>query len=79
VEIFANSSITGELKFVGTNDVGPKITVNLYNVSFTPSGDLSMISDEFNSMEVTADVLAATSGPNSGKFGIAQFTNATVS
>lgn len=63
VEIFANSSITGQLRFVGTNDVGPKITVDLYNVSFTPTGDLGMISDEFNSMEVTADVLAATATP----------------
>lgn len=58
LEIFANSSITGALRFVGTNDVGPKITVDLYNVSFTPSGDLGMISEEFNSMEVTGDVLA---------------------
>jgi hypothetical protein len=78
VEIFANSSITGALRFVGTNDVGPKITVDLYNVSFTPTGDLGMISDEFNDMEVTADVLAATSGPNSGKFGLAKFTNMVV-
>lgn len=75
VEIFANSSITGELKFVGTNDVGPQITVNLFYVSFTPSGDLSMISTEFNKMEVVADVLVAPSGPNAGKFGLAKFTN----
>lgn len=79
VQIFANSSVTGQLRFVGTNDVGPKITVDLYNVSFTPSGDLSMISDEFNQMEVEADVLAATSGPNSGEFGLAKFTNVAAS
>lgn len=78
VEIFGASSISGHLRFVGTNDVGPKITVDLYNVSFNPDGDLNMISDEFNGMEVTADVLAATSGENEGKFGIAQFTNTTV-
>lgn len=60
VEIFANSAITGALRFVGTNDVGPQITIDLYNVSFQPSGDLKMISDEFNDMEVTCDVLAAT-------------------
>lgn len=59
VEIFANSAITGALRFTGTNDVGPQITVDLYNVSFQPSGDLTMISDEFNNMEVTCDVLAA--------------------
>lgn len=75
VEVFGNSSITGALKFVGTNDVGPKITLDLYNVNFTPSGDVSMISDGFNSMEVTAEVLAAVSGPNVGKFGLAKFTN----
>lgn len=58
VEIFGASAITGELKFVGTNDQGPQVTLDLYNVSFTPSGDLGFISDEFNQMEVTADVLA---------------------
>jgi hypothetical protein len=78
VEIFANSSISGHLRFTGTNDVGPKITVDLYNVSFQPTGDLGFISDEFNEMEVTGDVLAATSGEFEGKFGVAQFTNMTV-
>lgn len=77
VNIFDSTQVTGELKFVGTNDVGPKITVDLYNVSFTPSGDLEMISDEFNNMEVTADMLVAESGPNVGKFGLAKFTNVT--
>jgi hypothetical protein len=75
VEIFGQSSVTGELQFVGTNDVGPQCTVNLYNVSFTPSGDFSVISDEFNNMEATADVLVATSGTNVGKFGKVKFTN----
>jgi hypothetical protein len=37
-----------------------------------------MISDEFNNMEVTADVLAAPSGTNAGKFGLAKFTNMNV-
>lgn len=59
VEIFGAGQITGALRFVGTNDIGPKVTVDLYNVSFSPTGDLKMISDEFNSMEVIADVLAA--------------------
>lgn len=78
VEIFSASEIVGALRCVGTNEVGPKITIDLYNVSFTPDGDLEMISDEWNNMEVTADVLAATSGPNSGKFGLAKFTNMTL-
>lgn len=60
VEIFGASAVTGHLRFTGTNDVGPKITADFYNVSFTPSGDLGFISDEFNNMEVTGDVLADT-------------------
>lgn len=79
VEIFgAEGAITGHLRFTGTNDVGPKITVDLYNVQFAPDGDLEMISDEFNAMEVTADVLVAPAGnPNAGKFGVAKWTNVT--
>jgi hypothetical protein len=34
-----------------------------------------MISDEFNNMEVTADMLVAESGGNAGKFGQAKFIN----
>lgn len=79
VEIFANSGVTGRLRFTGTNDVGPKITADLYHVSFTPTGDLGMISDEFNSMEITADVLVAPSDSDfAGKFGVAKFTNTSV-
>ena len=77
VEIFASTSVNGALRFVGTNDIGPKITVDLHNVSFTPTGDLEMISDEWNNMEVTGDVLVGTEAPNVGKFGLAKFTNVT--
>jgi hypothetical protein len=79
VEIFgATEAISGHLRFTGTNDVGPKITIDLYNVQFAPDGDLEMISDEFNAMEVTADVLVAPTGSAFvGKFGVAKFTNVT--
>lgn len=59
VEIFGTSQVRGKLKFVGTNDVGPKITFELWNVNFVPTGDLEMISDEWNNMEVTGEVLSA--------------------
>lgn len=75
VEIFSESEITGELKFVGTNDIGPKITVSLYRISITPGGDINLISDEWNNMELTCDMLAATDGANAGKFGLAQWTD----
>jgi hypothetical protein len=79
VEIFGSTQIKGKLKFVGTNDVGPKITMILDNVSWTPSGDLQMISDEWNNMEVLGAILPAESGPRVGKFGTIQITNSTPS
>ena len=79
IEIFGTTSVTGALRFVGTNDYGPKMTIDLWNVSFNPTGDLEMISDEWNGMEVTADVLVAADGPNVGKFGLVKITNSTPS
>lgn len=76
VEIFSENAVTGALRFVGTNEVGPKITIDLWNVSITPDGDFNLISDEWNNIEVTGEVLAAPTGdPNAGKFGIAKWTN----
>lgn len=75
VDIFTQNAVSGALRFVGTNDVGPKVTMDLYNVSFKPDGDLDFISDEWNEMEATADVLQASGGANDGKFGLIQITN----
>jgi hypothetical protein len=55
--IMAVSEITGALTFTGTNDIGSKVSLVLPNVSFTPSGSLNLISDEWGTIEVTADVL----------------------
>lgn len=59
IQVFDQAAVSGALRFVGTNEVGPKITMDLHNVTFTPTGDLNFISDEFGQMEATADVLAA--------------------
>lgn len=75
VDIFTESAVVGELKFVATNDVGPKWDFHFYNVSFTPSGALNPISDEWGAMEATADVLVSQTAPNVGKFGYAKLTN----
>lgn len=79
VEIFGGLEVKGSLKFVGTNDIGPKVTMILDNVSWTPTGDLQMISDEWNNMEVEGALLPAESGPRVGKFGTIQITNSTPS
>lgn len=75
VDIFSESLVTGAFKFVGTNDIGPKWTMDLYNISILPSGDFGLITDEWGNMEITADVLASTEAPNIGKFGIIKLTN----
>lgn len=77
IELFAVNTIEGHLRFVGTNEVGPKVTVDLYNVSFLPNGDFGLISEEWNEVEITGDVLVAPADyvPYAGKFGIAKWTN----
>jgi hypothetical protein len=76
VEIFGAPAITGAVRFVGTNSVGPRITADFWNVTFTPDGDFSFLSDEWNNMEVSGDVQVAPVGDaNAGKFGIIQTTN----
>lgn len=75
IDIFTQNAVTGAFRFTGTNDTGPKVTMDLYNVSFKPDGDVDFISDEWNEMEATADVLQATTGPNTGKFGLITITN----
>lgn len=79
VEIFSENAVEGALRFVGTNEVGPRETVDLYNVSFLPNGDFGLISDEWNTMELTGDVLVApetdADADRRGKFGIIKFTN----
>lgn len=75
VDILALAEIKGELKFTSTNEVGPKWNFHLYNVSFSPSGSVNPISDEWGAMEVTGEILASQTVPNVGKFGFAQETN----
>jgi hypothetical protein len=48
---------TGEIKLVGTNDIGQQIDFDA-TVSFVPSGDFSFItdSDDFSTIEIEAEV-----------------------
>lgn len=64
IDIFAASSIQGELKFTGTNDVGARFEWHLLSVEFIPGNSVSPISEEWGTLEVTGDVLAV-----SGSFG----------
>jgi len=56
IDIFNKSEVTGQLKFVGTNDVGTKFELLLLSVSFIPGSAINMISDEWGSLELTGEV-----------------------
>jgi len=60
-DILAVDEIEGELTFEGTNDVGQKVSFTIPSVSFTPSGSLNLISDEWGSIEITGEILSTES------------------
>ncbi|KLK91423.1 hypothetical protein AA309_20220 [Microvirga vignae] len=59
IDVFAVTEITGQIDFESTNDVGPKIDMTLYNVSFKPGASLSLISEEWGGMELSGETLVA--------------------
>jgi hypothetical protein len=76
VDIFTTDTVSGEVKYQATNDVGPRWDLHFYNVEFAPSGSFNPISDEWNSIEVTGEVLIAPTGhEQAGKVGLATLTN----
>lgn len=58
ISILSVGQITGQWKFIGTNDVGQQIDVLLNNISVVPEAGVNLISDEWGRIEITADVLA---------------------
>ena len=56
-EIFDSNAIKGALKFTGTNEVGPKYEWVFPAVEFVPSSSISLLSDEWGTIELTGDVL----------------------
>jgi hypothetical protein len=58
VDIMSQSEKVLGVRFVGANDIGPKITLEFPRVSFTPSGSFNPISDEWGQIEVEGEVQA---------------------
>jgi hypothetical protein len=65
IEIFTQSSVSGRLKLVGTNNVGTRFEVILNNVEFTPDAEFDWISEEITSITL-AGIATNTVG---GSFG----------
>lgn len=60
--IFASNQISGEIRFVGTNDVGNRFDWDLPNVNFVPGKAINPISEAWGVLELVGDVLADTNG-----------------
>ena len=52
-EVFSANAVEGELKFVGTNEVGRTYELALNSVTFLPGAALQFISEEWGRIEVT--------------------------
>jgi len=65
IDIYSRNSFEGELKYEGTNEVGPQMDIHLLKVAFKPGKSLNPISDEWGNIEVEGEALA----DNLGKFG----------
>ncbi|MES2845639.1 MAG: hypothetical protein V4747_11470 [Pseudomonadota bacterium] len=62
VEIFDQNTVEGVLRYTGTNEVGPQLDVELLNVSFSPSGSLNLLGDEWGQMELSGECLVDGTG-----------------
>jgi hypothetical protein len=68
IEVFANPVIYASVKFVGTNDIGPIWTVTFPLVKLSPSKALSLIGNQWGTIDLEGDVLF---DHDSGAFGTA--------
>lgn len=57
MEILQSNQITGTLQFVGSNSVGPQLTITLTNVLITPSKALGLIADKWGEITLDGEVL----------------------
>lgn len=53
IDLFTVNSIKGELKFVGTNEIGDVYDVLLNSVEFLPSDAMELIADDLISLPLT--------------------------
>ena len=63
-DLLAEDEIRGQIRFVGANSVGPQVTITLPLVSFIPSSAISLIGDEWGTLELAGEVLTSA-----GSFG----------
>ncbi len=71
-DLLAEDEIRGQIRFVGANSVGPQVAITLPLVSFIPSSAISLIGDEWGTLELAGEVLTSA-----GSFGTATIKEPT--
>ena len=63
INLFSQNAINGALRYVGTNEVGPKYQFDALNVTIIPSGTgIGFITDEWGQMELNAEIGVDSNG-----------------
>ena len=57
IAAFANTQITGKLRFVSDNPAGQQQELECWSVSLVPSGDTSMVGDDWSTLGFTGEIL----------------------
>jgi len=57
IKAFANTEITGKLRFVSDNPAGNQQELEVWTVSLTPAGDTALIGDDWSTMEFAGEIL----------------------
>lgn len=74
IDIFASAAVEGELKILGTNEVGPKWDYHFLKVSFIPGESLGLITDEWGPINLNGEVAAVEVSTGVFQFGTATRT-----
>lgn len=57
IAAFANTQITGSLRFVSDNPAGDQQELEIWSVSLAPAGDTAMIGDDWSTLGFTGEIL----------------------
>lgn len=66
IVIGTNTEIVGSVRFIGTNNVGPRAQVDFVTVKITPTKGLNLLSDDWGNIELVGKVYG---DPVTGSFG----------
>lgn len=57
ISAFTETTVKGPLTFTSDNPVGNNMKIEFWNVSLTPSGEVSLIGDDWTTLSFTGEVL----------------------